>query len=247
MTMEQAAGTNEGAVNTRRCARAVSAVLMTTLWVAAVTVLSVGEASAHHCTKPNATGNLTIGAGGVGTVGLEQRNVGTFEHDVIVCADPPHQEAWLDVRDLDTTGTGVQVGAGTCGLAGCTGVGYTGFEGSIPSVSGDYPLDGNNVLGVFVHGGSVCPWANGSPSPCQLGLTSGTTTAGGDPSPPVAHPAIDPFLAYMFYESLYGVPWYAYWCTEFMYTGIPIGDAAILCGLMATNRLIWGPLSTLGM
>lgn len=228
-------------------AQRVVVVLLMTTAATAVMVLSAGSASAHHCQKPNEPGNVGANVGGVATVGVDQNNIGTTEHDVIVCADPPHQEAWVDVRDLDPAKVGVQVGVGTCGLLGCTGVGYTGAEAPIPSTSVDYPLDGNNLVGASVNMGSgVCPWVNGSPSTCQLGGTSNNTFSGGDPGPPPpVHPTVDPFVSYMFYEALYGVPNYESWCTQLLFQGWHVDEMAVFCTIMITNRLVWWPLDAL--
>jgi hypothetical protein len=93
----------------------VSAVLSATVGI----VFAPQGARASHCWKPDGT---NVNVGGVGTVGVEQPNAGTLEHDVHVCADPPHQQATVDVQG-DT-----KVAAGTCGPLGCTSLGSTGAE-----------------------------------------------------------------------------------------------------------------------
>jgi hypothetical protein len=233
--------------NSRGGVRRAAVVVLTTLSAGAVALSSAEDAGAHHCQKPTELGNATVSVGGVGTVGVDQNNIGTTEHDVIVCADPPHQEAWFDVRDLDPGRIGVQIGLGTCGPFGCTGVGYTGAEASVPGASVDGALDGNNRIGASAGGGGgVCPWANGAPSACQLGGSTGHSTSGGDPGPPPSvHWSIDPFLAYWYYEALYAAPQYSRWCTDPMFWGWTWVDVAVWCGILLTNRLVSAPLGTL--
>jgi hypothetical protein len=221
-------------------ARHIGAVLVMTLTASAGMVLVAGPVDAHHCNKPNDGDNVDANVGGVGTVGVEQNNVGTLEHDVVVCADPPHQETTVDVRDLDTAGWGAQVGAGTCGPLGCTNVGYTGVEVTSTRLWVDGPFDGSNTVGTDADP-TVCVWVNGSQQPCQTDPPA--STPGGEAPPP---PPVHPLVTYVYYESLYGVPNYADWCLDFMFAyDLQWGTA--ICTTMVVNRLVWGPLATLGL
>jgi hypothetical protein len=225
-------------------ARRIGAVLLMALTASAGMLLVGGPAEAHHCDKPNETGNVVVNVGGVGTVGVDQNNVGTLEHDVVVCADPPHQETTVDVRDLDPAGWGAEVGAGTCGPLGCTGVGYTGVEVTSTRLWVDGPFDGSNTVGTDADP-TVCPWVNGAQQPCQTDPPASTSGGEAPPLPPV-HSAVDPFANYMYYESLYGVPNYGLWCVDFMFDyDIQWGTA--LCTVMVVNRLVFGPLDALGV
>lgn len=160
--------------------RRVAAVLALTLMASVGGVLGAGSAVAHHCAKPNTVGDVTVTIGGVATVGIDNNNLGTTDHDVFVCADPPHQESWVDVTDRNPGAAGVQVSEGTCGLAGCTVVDSIGVEVGLPFVTTDPPADGNSNVAVHLHTGSgICVWVLGAQT-CVLG---GGTYGGNQPLP----------------------------------------------------------------
>lgn len=171
--------------------RRITTMLLVAITVGVGTVVSTGVASASPCEKPNELGNATVYVGGVVTVGVDQNNIGTTEHDVIACVDVAGFVAIgaVDVTDPNPSAPGVQVAADAC-VPGWWNCGFPFTIGSevvppstvgVPSTSVDPPADGNGSVGVNTGtGNTACAWALWASAPLVSTCGGNVATGGGD-------------------------------------------------------------------
>lgn len=201
---------------------------------------SSGSAGANECQKPDELGNVNVSAGVV-TVGVDQDNVGTTEHDVFACIGPSII-ATGSVQLTDAPGLGLRATPAACvpltAPCGNSADLTTGAEVvppptvGVPSPGVDPPADGNGRVAIDAGtGNTACLWA---PTVSTCGSYSG---AGGDVSP---RPDPVGLANYMIGMGL-GLPNYVSFCWEM--AAPQLINGGIGCGLVLATQYVVIPVA----